>query len=59
MTADEQSTMCYFLGKRSDDPENINCIPTIFNHQQKRTNLKLSKLINGEKDTKVYVKKEL
>ena len=24
MAADEQSTMRYFLGKRSDDPENIN-----------------------------------
>ena len=58
MTADEQSTMCSFLGKRSDDPENIDCIPTIFNHEQEQ-NLKLSKLINGEKDTKVYVKKEL
>ena len=37
MTADEQSTMCYFLGKCSDDPENIDWISTIFNHKQART----------------------
>ena len=37
VTADEQSTMCYFLGKLSDDPENIDWIPTIFNHKQART----------------------
>ena len=37
MTADEQSTMFYFLGKRSEDPENIDWIPTIFNHKQART----------------------
>ena len=37
MTADEKSIMCYFLGKRSEDPENIDWIPTIFNHKQART----------------------
>ena len=34
MTADEQSTMCYCLDKCSDNPENIDWIPTIFNHEQ-------------------------
>ena len=29
--------MFYFLGKRSDDPENIDWVPTIFNHKQART----------------------
>ena len=37
MAADEKSTMCYFLDKRSDDPENIDWIPTIFTHKQART----------------------
>ena len=59
MTADEQRTMCSFLGKRSDDPENIDWIPTIFNINKQEQNLILSKLISGEKETKVYVKKEL
>ena len=37
VTADEQRGMCYFLGKRSDDPENIDWIPTIYNHKQATT----------------------
>ena len=51
MTADEQSTMCYFLGKRSDDPENIDWIPTIFNHKQARTK---SEIIKVDQKTKIY-----
>ena len=51
MTADEQSTMCYFLGKRSDDPENIDLIPTIFNHKQARTK---SEIIKGDQRRKRY-----
>ena len=44
VTEDEQSKTLYFLGKRSGNPENIDWIPTIFNHKQ---NLKLSKLLSG------------
>ena len=58
MIADE-SSICYFLGKCSDDPENINWIPTIFNHKQARTKSEIIKLISGEKDTKLYLKKGL
>ena len=59
MTADEQRTMCSFLGKRSDDPENIDWIPTIFNHKQARTKSDIIKIDQRRKNTKVYVKKEL
>ena len=38
-----KNTMCYFLGKRSDNPENIDWIPTNFNHQQARTKHKIIK----------------
>ena len=44
VTADEQNTMCYCLGKRSDDPENIDRIPTIFNHKQARTKSEIIKV---------------
>ena len=59
MTADEQRTMCSFFGKRSDDPENIDWIPTIFNHKQARTKSDIIKIDQRRKNTKVYVKKEL
>ena len=59
MTADEKRTMCSFLGKRSDDPENIDWIPTIFNHKQARTKSDIIKIDQRRKNTKVYVKKEL
>ena len=36
--------MCYFLGKRSDDPENIDWIPTIFNHKQARSKSEIIKV---------------
>ena len=57
MTADEKSSICYFLGKLSDDPEDIDWIQTILNISKQEQSLKLSKLISGEKDTKLYVKK--
>ena len=61
MTADEKSTMCYFLGKPSGDPENIDWIPTIFNHKQARTKSEIIKVDQRRKryKRKVYVKKEL
>ena len=43
--------MCYFLGKRSDDPENIDWIPTIFNHKQVR---KKSEIIKVDQRRKRY-----
>lgn len=43
MTDDEQSKIRYFLGKRSDDPDNIDWIPTSFNHNQTRTKSKTIK----------------
>ena len=43
MTDDEQSKILYFLGKRSDDPDNIDWIPTSFNHNQARTKSKTIK----------------
>ena len=36
MTDDEQSKIRYFLGKRSDDPDNVDWIPTAFNNNQAR-----------------------
>ena len=51
MAADKQSTMCYFLGKRSDDPKNIDWIPTISNHKQARTK---SEIIKGDRRRKRY-----
>ena len=43
--------MCYFLGKLSDDPENIDCIPTIFNHKQARSK---SEIIKADQRRKRY-----
>ena len=43
MTDDEQSKIRYFLGKRSDNPDNIDWIPTSFNHNQARTKSKTIK----------------
>ena len=43
--------MCYFLGKRSDDPENIDWIPTIFNHKQA---IKKSEIIKVHQRRKRY-----
>ena len=51
--------MCYFLGKRSDDPDNITGFQLFLTINKEDQNLRLSKLISGEKDTKVYVKEEL
>ena len=51
MTAGEQRTMYYFLGKRSDAPENIDWIPTIFNHKQARTK---SDIIKVDQQRKRY-----
>ena len=48
--------MCYFLGKCSDDPENIDWIPTTFNYKQARTKFDIIKVDQRRKDTKVYVK---
>ena len=45
--------MCYFLGKRSDG------FQLFLTRNKQDQNLRLSKLISREKDTKVYVKKEL
>ena len=36
--------MCYFLGKRSDDPDNIDWIPTIFNHKEGRSKSQIIKV---------------
>ena len=36
MTDDEQCKIRYFLGKRSDDPNNVDWIPTAFNNNQAR-----------------------
>ena len=57
MTADEQSTMCYFLGKRSDDPENIDWIQTIFNHKQARTKSEIIKVDQRRKRYKSICEK--
>ena len=43
--------MCYFLGKRSDEPENIDWIPTIFNHKQARSK---SGIIKVDQQRKIY-----
>ena len=59
MTADEQSTMCSFLGKRSDDPENIDCIPTIFNHEQERTKSEIIKVDQRRKRHKSICEKRV
>ena len=53
MTADEQSTMCYFLGKRSDHPENIK----IFNHKQARTKSEIIKVDQRRKRYKSICEK--
>ena len=47
----KKSTMCYFLGKRSDDPENIDWIPTIFTRKQARTK---SEIIKVDQQRKRY-----
>ena len=47
----------YLLDKRSDDPENIDWFQQFLTINKQEQNLELSKLISGEKDTKVYVKK--
>ena len=57
MTADEQRTMCSFLGKRSDDPENIDWIPTIFNHKQARTKSDIIKIDQRRKRNKSICEK--
>ena len=51
VTADEQSTMCCFLGKCSDDPENSDWIPTFFTHKQARTK---SEIIKVDQQRKRY-----
>ena len=57
MTADEQRTMCSFLGKRLDDPENIDWIPTIFNHKQARTKSDIIKIDQQRKRQKIICEK--
>ena len=37
VTADGKSSICYFVGKLSDNPEDIDWIQTIFKHKQART----------------------
>ena len=59
MIYDKQRIICYFLGKCSDDPENIDWIPTTFNYKQARTKSDIIKVDQRRKDTKVYVKKQL
>ena len=59
MTADEQSTMCYFLGKRSGGPENIDWIPTIFNHKQTRTKSEIMKVDQQRKRYKSICEKRV
>ena len=41
----------FFLGKHSDDAENIDLIPTIFNHKQARTK---SEIIKVDQQRKRY-----
>ena len=51
MTDDEQSKIRYFLGKRSDDPDNVDWIPTAFNSNQARTK---PKIIKVDQRRKIY-----
>ena len=51
MTDDEQCKIRYFLGKRSDDPDNVDWIPTAFNNNQARTK---SKIIKVDQRRKIY-----
>ena len=39
-------TIYYFLGKCSDDPENIDWIPTIFNYKQARSKSEILLFLN-------------
>ena len=57
VTADEQSRMCYFLGKRSDDPENIDWIPTIFKHKQRSSQSEIIKVDQWRKTYKSICEK--
>ena len=49
--------MCYFLGKRSDDPENIDWIPTIINHKQARSKSEIIKVNQRRKRYKSICEK--
>ena len=51
MTNDEQCKIRYFLGKPSDDPRNLDQIPTAFNNNQAR---KKSKIIKVDQRRKIY-----
>ena len=51
--------MCYFLGKRSDDQENIDWIPTIFNHKQARSKSEIIKVDQRRKRYKSICKKRV
>ena len=53
----KKSTMCYFLGKRSDDPENIDWIPTVFTHKQARTKSEIIKVDQRRKRYKSICEK--
>ena len=55
--ADEQSTQCHFLGKRSDHPENIDWNPTIFNHRQARSKSEIIKVDQRRKRCKSICEK--
>ena len=51
--------MCYFLGKRSGVPENIDWIPTIFNHKQTRTKSEIMKVDQQRKRYKGICEKRV
>ena len=51
--------MCYFLVKHSDFLRILTGFQLFLTINEQDQNLRLVKLISGEKDTKVYVKKEL
>ena len=58
MTANEKSSICYFLGKLSDDPEDIDWIQTIFKHKQARTKSEIIKVDQWRKRYKTICKKK-
>ena len=53
----KKSMMCYFLGKRSDDPENIDWIPTIFTHKEARAKSEIIKVDQRRKRYKSICEK--
>ena len=57
VTAEEQSTVCYFFCKRSDDPDNTDWISTIFNHKQARAKSEIIKVDQRRKRYKSICEK--